>query len=101
MKSRRQPPDPPKSEAPVRPSEPSSPGPGLIAQPQVSTVTSDNMSNNPDNYTAYAFIEKGGKLQKITVPWKDPEQGEVVVKVLACGVCGRFVRVLFRRSTLG
>ncbi|KAK7693109.1 hypothetical protein QCA50_002675 [Cerrena zonata] len=26
--------------------------------------------------------------QKVTVPWKDPEQGEIVVKVLACGVCG-------------
>ncbi|CAL1710807.1 unnamed protein product [Somion occarium] len=44
--------------------------------------------SHPKQYTAYAFTEKGGKLQKITVDWKDPQQGEVVVKVLACGVCG-------------
>ena len=42
-----------------------------------------------DTYTAYAFLEKGGELQKVTVPWRDPEEGEVIVKVLACGVCGR------------
>lgn len=45
---------------------------------------------HPDSYTAYAFTEVGnGKLQKITVPWRDPTDNEVVVKVLACGVCGR------------
>ena len=44
---------------------------------------------HPDTYTAYAFLEKGGELQKVTVPWRDPEEGEVIVKVLACGVCGR------------
>lgn len=90
MKPRRQQPAPLKSEASEQPSEPSSPG--LITQPQVSAVSSNNMSNNPDSYTAYAFTEKNGKLQKVTVPWKDPEKGEIVVKVLACGVCGRFVR---------
>ena len=42
-----------------------------------------------DTYTAYAFLEKGGELQKVSIPWRDPEEGEVVVKVLACGVCGR------------
>ncbi|KAK7689391.1 hypothetical protein QCA50_007183 [Cerrena zonata] len=43
---------------------------------------------HPKQYTAFAFTEKGGKLQKISVDWKDPQEGEVVVKVLACGVCG-------------
>ncbi|KAI0710240.1 GroES-like protein [Earliella scabrosa] len=43
---------------------------------------------HPDTYTAYAFVERGGTLQKITVPWKDPEANHIVVKVLACGVCG-------------
>ncbi|KAH9850276.1 GroES-like protein [Lenzites betulinus] len=43
---------------------------------------------HPDSYTAYAFLEVGGKLQKITVPWRDPKDNEVIVKVLACGVCG-------------
>ncbi|KAH9948637.1 GroES-like protein [Amylocystis lapponica] len=41
----------------------------------------------PKNYTAYAFTRKDGPLEKITVDWKDPQPGEVVVKVLACGVC--------------
>ena len=44
---------------------------------------------HPETYTAYAFTERGGALQKITVPWKDPEANHIVVKVLACGVCGR------------
>ncbi|OBZ78159.1 Alcohol dehydrogenase [Grifola frondosa] len=44
-------------------------------------------SPHPASYTAYAFIEKEGKLQKIDVQWKDPQAGEIVVKVLACGVC--------------
>ncbi|TCD67486.1 hypothetical protein EIP91_012347 [Steccherinum ochraceum] len=39
------------------------------------------------NYTGYAFYEKFGDLKKITLPWKDPQPGEVVVKVKACGVC--------------
>ncbi|KAI0079176.1 GroES-like protein [Panus rudis PR-1116 ss-1] len=43
--------------------------------------------SHPDSYKAYAFTEKDGDLKPITVPWKDPEPGEVVVKVLACGVC--------------
>ncbi|OJT01759.1 Alcohol dehydrogenase [Trametes pubescens] len=42
----------------------------------------------PATYTAYAFLEPGGKLQKITVPWHYPKTGEIVIKVLACGVCG-------------
>ncbi|KAH9852584.1 GroES-like protein [Lenzites betulinus] len=42
----------------------------------------------PTSYTAYAFTAPGGKLQKITVPWQFPKAGEIVVKVLACGVCG-------------
>ncbi|KAI0746832.1 GroES-like protein [Daedaleopsis nitida] len=42
----------------------------------------------PTSYTAYAFLEPGGKLQKVMVPWRFPRDGEIVVKVLACGVCG-------------
>ncbi|EIW63877.1 GroES-like protein [Trametes versicolor FP-101664 SS1] len=42
---------------------------------------------HPASYTAYAFTEPGGDLQKITVDWRDPHEGEVVLKVLACGVC--------------
>ncbi|KAI0326639.1 GroES-like protein [Cubamyces sp. BRFM 1775] len=43
---------------------------------------------HPDSYIAYAFTEVGGKLTKMVMPWKDPEDNEIVVKVLACGVCG-------------
>ncbi|KAH9930175.1 GroES-like protein [Amylocystis lapponica] len=42
---------------------------------------------NPTTYTAYAFTRKNGPLEKIIVDWKAPQRGEVVVKVLACGVC--------------
>ncbi|OSD08068.1 GroES-like protein [Trametes coccinea BRFM310] len=42
----------------------------------------------PSTYTAYAFLEPGGKLQKVTIPWRFPKAGEIVIKVLACGVCG-------------
>jgi Zn-dependent alcohol dehydrogenase len=43
----------------------------------------------PKSYTAYAFKAKGGNLEKISVDWKDPQQGEIIVKVIACGVCAR------------
>ncbi|CCM00121.1 uncharacterized protein FIBRA_02148 [Fibroporia radiculosa] len=42
---------------------------------------------HPKSYRAYAFLERGGSLCAIDVPWKDPQPGHVVVKVLACGVC--------------
>ncbi|EPS95248.1 hypothetical protein FOMPIDRAFT_1025862 [Fomitopsis schrenkii] len=43
--------------------------------------------SHPKTYKAFAFLEKGGPLKPITLDWKDPAPGEVVVKVLACGVC--------------
>ena len=52
-------------------------------------VMASSSRPHPDSYAAYAFTKKGGKLEKLTLPWKDPQQGEIVVKVLACGVCGR------------
>lgn len=57
------------------------------------TARYGTMSNfmPPTSYTAYAFKEKGGKLEEVIVDRKDPKAGEVVVKVLACGVCGRLV----------
>ncbi|KZT64746.1 GroES-like protein [Daedalea quercina L-15889] len=42
---------------------------------------------HPKSYKALAFTEKGGNLTPITFDWHDPEPGEVVVKVIACGVC--------------
>jgi len=42
---------------------------------------------HPKSYKAYAFTEKGGELKPITFDWHDPEPGEVIVKVIACGVC--------------
>lgn len=46
---------------------------------------------HPNTYKAFAFFEKGGPLKPIVLEWKDPAPGEVVVKVLACGVCARYV----------
>ncbi|CDO74969.1 hypothetical protein BN946_scf184945.g41 [Trametes cinnabarina] len=43
---------------------------------------------HPHSYTAYAFTELNGQLHKVTKEWKDPQENEIVVKVLACGVCG-------------
>ena len=43
--------------------------------------------SHTQSYTVYAFTRAGGPLEKVTVEWKDPLPGEVVVKVLACGVC--------------
>jgi hypothetical protein len=62
---------------------------------------------SPKTFTAYAFTEQNGKLQKVrsvwyatkqdvdiweqvSVDWKDPERNQVVVQVLACGVCHRY-----------
>ncbi|KAL4249821.1 hypothetical protein ABKN59_006642 [Abortiporus biennis] len=42
----------------------------------------------PTSYKAFAFEEKHGKLQPVEVEWKDPQPNEVVIKVLACGICG-------------
>ncbi|KAI0916126.1 hypothetical protein AcW1_010018 [Taiwanofungus camphoratus] len=46
-----------------------------------------SLSAHPKSYKAYAFTEKGGQLKLITLDWKDPLPGEIVVRVLACGVC--------------
>jgi len=51
-------------------------------------------SAHPKSYTAYAFVEKDGPLTPITFEWKDPQPGEIVVKVLACGVCAGYVLCL-------
>ncbi|EED78060.1 predicted protein [Postia placenta Mad-698-R] len=53
---------------------------------------------HPDTYKAYAFLEKGGDLKPIDVTWRDPQSGEIVVKVLACGVCARHVLVVLEAS---
>ncbi|KAK7689856.1 hypothetical protein QCA50_006495 [Cerrena zonata] len=41
----------------------------------------------PESYKAYAFTDLHGDLKPVTIDWKDPAKNEVVVKVLACGVC--------------
>lgn len=51
-------------------------------------------ASHPKAYKAYAFLEKGGDLHPIDVEWKDPQVGEIVIKVLACGVCARYVHGL-------
>lgn len=48
------------------------------------------MSSHPKSYVCYRFEELNGKLKRAVVDWTEPKEGEVVVKVLACGVCGRY-----------
>lgn len=43
--------------------------------------------SHPSEYKAFAFHEAHKPLQPVTVPWKDPQAGQIVIKVLACGVC--------------
>ncbi|KAH8101538.1 GroES-like protein [Cristinia sonorae] len=43
--------------------------------------------SHPESFSGYAFAEKFGNLVKIDVPWTEPKEGEVVLKVKACGVC--------------
>lgn len=50
----------------------------------------------PGAYKAAQISKKGGDFELVDVRWKDPEAGQVVVKVLACGICLRCVTsVLF------
>ena len=48
-------------------------------------------SEHPSSFTAWAFTERSETLTRLTVPWKDPAEGQLVIKVLACGVCGTYV----------
>ena len=41
----------------------------------------------PKTYKAAMFKEKGGPLVLEEVETKQPGEGEVLIKVLACGVC--------------
>ncbi|KIP05952.1 hypothetical protein PHLGIDRAFT_516955 [Phlebiopsis gigantea 11061_1 CR5-6] len=43
---------------------------------------------HPASYIAYCFEKAQGPLTRAEVSWKDPQEGEVVLKVLACGMCG-------------
>lgn len=45
----------------------------------------------PQSYTAFQWDSPNTDLKKTEKPWKDPEQDEVVIKVLACGVCATYV----------
>jgi D-arabinose 1-dehydrogenase-like Zn-dependent alcohol dehydrogenase len=45
------------------------------------------MSSLPKSYTAAVFEEKGAPLTLKSIPLKEPSAGEVLVKVLAVGVC--------------
>ncbi|GAA5936274.1 uncharacterized protein JCM15063_002766 [Sporobolomyces koalae] len=42
---------------------------------------------HPSSYKAAQIKEKGGKFEIVSVDWKEPKEGQVVVKVLASGVC--------------
>ncbi|KII93729.1 hypothetical protein PLICRDRAFT_49750 [Plicaturopsis crispa FD-325 SS-3] len=41
----------------------------------------------PKTYKAMAVKARGGRFELVDMPWKEPQAGQVVVKVLACGVC--------------
>jgi len=41
----------------------------------------------PKTYKAAQITKKGGSFELVDVDWKDPVEGQVAVKVIACGVC--------------
>ncbi|GAA5906286.1 alcohol dehydrogenase [Sporobolomyces salmoneus] len=43
--------------------------------------------SHPKTFKAAQITEKGGKFKIVNVAWKDPQRGQVVVKVQASGVC--------------
>ena len=45
-------------------------------------------TEHPQQYVAYQWEKALTPLVKTEKTWHDPEEGEVVVKVLACGICG-------------
>lgn len=45
------------------------------------------MTSHPKTYRAAHIEEVGGKFKLVDVAWKDPAEGHIVVKTLACGVC--------------
>jgi hypothetical protein len=56
-----------------------------------SPMSVQKLASLPSSYKAAAFQTKGGPLVSVDIPWKDPQDGQLVVKVLACGVCHRSV----------
>jgi len=66
--------------------------PGLCSSPDFSRLillpSNSNMTESlPKTYTAYAFTEKGGKLEKQTKDIRPVEAGEILIKTIATGVC--------------
>ena len=57
--------------------------------PLVDTIrTSISMASHiPKTHKAAMFKEKGGPLVVEEIDTKQPEEGEILVKVEACGVC--------------
>lgn len=45
----------------------------------------------PSTYRVARFEELDGDLTIVSVPWKHPEAGQIVIKTLACGVCHSYV----------
>ncbi|KAM0751832.1 GroES-like protein [Meredithblackwellia eburnea MCA 4105] len=45
------------------------------------------MASHPSTYRVAQIQEHGGPFKVVDVDWKEPSDGQVVVKILACGVC--------------
>lgn len=46
---------------------------------------------HPETYKAAVVVAKGEPFQIQDIEWKDPTEHQIVVKVLACGVCHSYV----------
>ena len=46
-----------------------------------------NMTSAPATYRAAQIAVKGGRFELVDVKYRQPGEGQVVVKTLACGIC--------------
>ncbi|GAA5860791.1 hypothetical protein JCM1840_001969 [Sporobolomyces johnsonii] len=50
------------------------------------SATSDMTTSHPNQFRAAQFTREGGRLEIKTVQWRDPREGEVVIRTHACGI---------------
>ncbi|MCJ1310129.1 hypothetical protein MMC25_003790 [Agyrium rufum] len=85
----------PLTEAPETTTGPSSstpskdPGPTTTTTTTTASTTAENMppSSLPKTFKAAVFKEAGASLTLEDVEMKEPGEGEILIKVKACGVC--------------
>jgi len=58
----------------------------LFTPTPTTTRKPTSAQEHPNEFRAARIPQQGGEIELQTVPWRDPAEGEVVVKVIACGI---------------